>query len=69
MQVITKMFVQDSSGELIVSNVSHFFTRLRKSYPPKKVLIINNYLFGGNIPKKIFLNFIQIYPFWRLKDQ
>ena len=42
-QVTTTMFAQDSSRELDISNVSHFFIHLRKCQPPKKVLIINNY--------------------------
>ena len=42
-QVITTMFVQDTSRELGIANVRHFFTHLRKCQPPKKVLMINNY--------------------------
>ena len=37
------MFVQDTSRELVISNVSHFFMHLRKAQLPKKVLTINNY--------------------------
>ena len=48
------MFVQDSSRELNIYNVSHSFTHLRKFLPPKKVLIINSY-------NKQLSNFLQTF--------
>ena len=47
------MFVKDSSRELEISNVSHFFTHLRKCQPPKKVLIINNYHLSVRFQRKV----------------
>ena len=55
------MFVQDTSRELDISNVSHFLQATVKGTHKKLSFV-------GKIPKKIFVNLIQIYPFWRLKD-
>ena len=62
------MFIQDSSRELDISNVSHFFTHLRKCQPPKKLLVINNYHLAVTFQAKFFISLIQLYPFWRLKN-
>ena len=60
--------MQDSSRELDISNVSHFFTHLRKCQPPKKLLAINNYHLAVTFQAKFFVSLIQLYPFWRLKN-
>ena len=61
------MFVQDTSRELDISNVSQFFTHLKKCQSPKKVLIINNYHLSVRFEKNLCKFDLNI-PFWRFKD-
>ena len=51
--MITPMFVQHSSREQDIFNISHCFTHLRKCQPPKKVLIINNYHLSVRFQRKV----------------
>ena len=51
-QVITTMFIQNSSKALDISNVSHCFTYLRKVSATKKILIISSYHLAKRFQRK-----------------